>query len=56
MTSLSERHVDEIVRVNVVITDSRGFTHYYEELETTPAAVRDAFDLMARAASSRAPR
>jgi hypothetical protein len=30
------------------VKDDRGFTHIYEELETTPAAVRDAYDLMAR--------
>lgn len=38
----------EAVRVSVVVKDARGFTHYYEEIETTPDAVRDAFDLMAR--------
>lgn len=37
-----------LVRVSVVVRDDRGFTHVYEELETTPTAVRDAFDLMAR--------
>jgi hypothetical protein len=37
-----------LVRVSLVARDDRGFTHVYEELETTPAAVRDAFDLMAR--------
>lgn len=42
-----------MVRVTVIVNDSHGFTHYYEELETTPSAVRDAFDLMARAAPSR---
>lgn len=36
------------VRVSVIVRDSRGFTHYYEELDSTPAAVRDAYDLMAR--------
>lgn len=36
------------VRVSLVVKDERGFTHIYEELETTPAAVRDAYDLMAR--------
>lgn len=39
------------VRVTMVVKDLRGFTHYYEELETTPDAVRDAFDLMARVSS-----
>jgi hypothetical protein len=37
-----------LLRVSLVAKDDRGFTHIYEELETTPAAVRDAFDLMAR--------
>lgn len=36
------------VRVSLIARDERGFTHYYEELETTADAVRDAFDLMAR--------
>lgn len=36
------------VRVSLVVRDERGFTHYYEEVETTADAVRDAFDLMAR--------
>ena len=40
-----------LVRVSLVAKDDRGFTHVYEELETTPAAVRDAFDLMARRAT-----
>lgn len=39
------------VRVSLVVRDDRGFTHYYEELETTADAVRDAYDLMARRAS-----
>lgn len=43
----------ESVRVSVIVKDSRGFTHYYEELETTPDAVRDAFDLMARRSRAR---
>lgn len=47
-TSSPER--PEPVRVSVVVRDSRGFTHYYEEIRTTPNAVRDAFDLMSRAA------
>lgn len=51
MTSNLSGHGDDTVRVTVIVNDSRGFRHYYEELETTPAAVRDAFDLMARAAS-----
>ncbi|MFJ2503704.1 hypothetical protein [Microbacterium sp. NPDC087592] len=34
--------------MSLVAKDDRGFTHIYEEVETTPAAVRDAFDLMAR--------
>lgn len=42
----------EAVRVSVVVKDARGFTHYYEEIETTPDAVRDAFDLMARRGST----
>lgn len=37
-----------LLRVSLVAKDDRGFTHIYEEVETTPAAVRDAFDLMAR--------
>lgn len=41
------------VRVSVIVKDARGFTHYYEELETTPDAVRDAFDLMARRSPAR---
>lgn len=36
------------VRVSLVVKDDRGFTHIYEELETTPTAVRDAYDLMVR--------
>lgn len=36
------------VRVSLVVRDERGFTHYYEEVETTADAVRDAYDLMAR--------
>ena len=39
------------VRVSMVVRDSRGFTHFYEELESTPDAVRDAYDSMARATS-----
>ena len=37
-----------MVRVSLVVRDERGFTHYYEEVETTADAVRDAYDLMAR--------
>lgn len=40
----------ETVRVSVTVKDDRGFTHYYEDVVTTPEAVRDAFDLMARRA------
>lgn len=40
------------VRVSLVVRDERGFTHYYEELETTADAVRDAYDLMARRSAS----
>jgi len=52
MASTPENHLREgtdIVRVSVVVTDSRGFRHFYEELETTPRAVGEAFDLMVRA-------
>lgn len=41
---------DDTVRVSIVVNDSRGFTHYYEDVVTTPAAVRDAFDLLVRRA------
>ncbi|MFK3833582.1 hypothetical protein [Microbacterium sp. NPDC087868] len=40
------------VRVSLVVRDERGFTHYYEEVETTADAVRDAYDLMARRSSA----
>jgi hypothetical protein len=40
------RRVDETVRVSITVKDDRGFTHYYEEVVTTPAAVRDAYNLM----------
>lgn len=42
--------VNELVRVSVIVRDDRGFTHYYEDVMTTPGAVRDAFDLMIRCA------
>lgn len=42
----------DTVRVSVIVNDSRGFTHYYEDVVTTPAAVRDAFDLIVRRAPS----
>ncbi|KQQ65349.1 hypothetical protein [Microbacterium sp. Leaf320] len=35
--------------MSMVVRDARGFTHYYEEIATTPDSVRDAFDLMVRA-------
>lgn len=43
-----------MVRVSLVVRDERGFTHYYEEVETTADAVRDAYDLMARRSSAAA--
>lgn len=43
------------VRVSLVVRDDRGFTHIYEELDTTPAAVRDAYDLMARQSTPAGP-
>lgn len=42
----------ETVRVSMVVKDDRGFTHYYEDVVTTPEAVRDAFDLLVRRAPS----
>lgn len=48
--SLPPRNLDETVRVSIVVRDDRGFTHYYEDVVTTPGAVRDAFDLMTRRA------
>ena len=45
-----DHEVGDTVRVSVVVKDQRGFTHYYEDVVTTPDAVRDAFDLMARRA------
>lgn len=50
MSTTSPDTRDEIVHVSVVVKDARGFTHYYEQLATTPAAVREAYDLMARSA------
>ncbi|UPL15689.1 hypothetical protein [Microbacterium galbinum] len=47
-TTPDTRH--DIVHLALVVKDARGFTHYYEQLATTPAAVREAYDLMARAA------
>lgn len=55
---MSTTVADETVRVSLIVKDDRGFTHYYEEVVTTPAAVRDAFDLMVKAApttNDRAP-
>lgn len=39
-----------LVNVSVIVRDSRGFAHYYEELEADPAVVRQAYDTMARTA------
>lgn len=39
---------ERTVRVSVIVRDNRGFTHYYEEIDSTPGAIRDAYDLMAR--------
>jgi hypothetical protein len=47
---LPVRVVDDTVRVSVVVEDDRGFTHCYEDVVTTPAALREAFHLMVRRA------
>ncbi|KQQ66943.1 hypothetical protein [Microbacterium sp. Leaf320] len=39
-----------LMTVSIVAQDERGFTHYYEPIEAPPAAVREAYDLLARAA------
>lgn len=38
------------VRASLVVHDDRGFTHYYEDVVTTPSAVRDAYGHMVRSA------
>ena len=53
--SLPTRKVEETVRVSIIVRDDRGFTHYYEDVVTTPGGVRDAFDLMARTTPSAQP-
>lgn len=42
--------LESTVRVSIVVRDERGFTHYYEDVVTTPDAVRDAFNLMVQRA------
>lgn len=44
---------EEATRVSVIVRDDRGFTHYYEDVVTTPEAVRDAFYLMGRRTHSK---
>lgn len=51
-TQIPANSAEETVRVSIRVSDDRGFTHYYQDVVTTPDAVRDAFALLLRRAPS----